>query len=189
MAADLDTKTYDAHYSMGNYYQGSVATAGSSINIVSPAESATNSAALVDAPDSICPKGWKLPVSGINTVTHIAFERNYSFFKLLRAYQYPDSGFVYDGSVGSYRTLMLFGDLNGASQFISKPPIYNVRAGVIHLAAGSLFEAEYSGSYRSATASTKSNMPYYWSSTYALIFPAPTNNQFIVGTSVRCVVR
>ena len=135
VAADSQTKRYDAHYLIGNYYTYGAATAGAGNNLTIADSQITSVNQLVSTSSSICPKGWKLPVSGINTVTHIAFERNYSFFKLLRAYQYPDSGFVYDGSVGSYRTLMLFGDLNGASQFISKPPIYNVRAGVIHLAA------------------------------------------------------
>ncbi len=47
------THEYDPHYLVGNYYQWNTATAGSG-----------GSNGDVNATDSICPKGWKLPTSG-----------------------------------------------------------------------------------------------------------------------------
>ena len=51
---DANNNTYDAHYLAGNYYQWNAATAGTGEYAIS---------ANVDATDSICPKGWKLPTS------------------------------------------------------------------------------------------------------------------------------
>ena len=49
----IDGNTYDAHYLVGNYYQWNAATAGTGASATSSYTNAT---------DSICPKGWKLPI-------------------------------------------------------------------------------------------------------------------------------
>ena len=46
--------TYDAHFLIGNFYQWNAATAGTGGTIDNYA----------NATDSICPKGWRLPISG-----------------------------------------------------------------------------------------------------------------------------
>ena len=53
---DEQAKTYDAHYLVGNYYQWNAATAGTGGSDVF--------LRYQDATGSICPKGWKLPISG-----------------------------------------------------------------------------------------------------------------------------
>ena len=73
---DLETKTYDAHYLVGNYYSYAAATAGSGAELTS----------YVRAPDSICPKGFELPTS----------YRTYdltpgSFYNLLSEYGFVDT--------------------------------------------------------------------------------------------------
>ncbi len=50
ISVDYNSKTYDSHYLLGNYYTHNAATAGSGV-----------SDTVYTAPDSICPKGWKLP--------------------------------------------------------------------------------------------------------------------------------
>lgn len=52
-AVNNDTHEYDPHYLTGNYYQWNTATAGSG-----------GMNGDINARDSICPKGWKLPTSG-----------------------------------------------------------------------------------------------------------------------------
>ena len=94
----ISGNTYNAHYLVGNYYQWNAATAG------------TGGADVVgrDATDSICPKGWQLPISN---------NQNKGFFYLLLdkyglnssynsttitqspLYFHP-SGYVYSGSLG-----------------------------------------------------------------------------------------
>ena len=101
--SSLASNSDNWHYHVGNYYSWKAATAGSG----------TTSITSADAPDSICPKGWRLPTSNSTTA-------NYSFGKLLTAYSYSSSsdsillasplwfvraGYVYNGSLdgqGSY---------------------------------------------------------------------------------------
>lgn len=52
---DKNAKTYDAHYLVGNYYEFNAAVAGTGGNLESG-----------DAAGSVCPKGWKIPLSGNN---------------------------------------------------------------------------------------------------------------------------
>lgn len=67
---DAETRTYDAHYLIGTYYQYLTATAGSAVR--------TKSAL---APSSICPRGWKLPTSAASIGTV-----NNDFAKMLAEY-------------------------------------------------------------------------------------------------------
>ena len=93
---------YDAHYLIGNFYQWNTATAGTGAS-TAMGENAT---------DSICPKGWRLPINS-NTG-----EEAYSYSHLLNAYNLPSSssevdklmvapfyfmrsGYIYDGGIMS----------------------------------------------------------------------------------------
>ena len=62
---DEQSKTYDAHYLVGNYYSFEAATAGTSANAASDS----------DAVGSICPKGWRLPSHGASDITNNDFYR------------------------------------------------------------------------------------------------------------------
>jgi len=53
---------YDAHYLVGNQYQWNTATAGTGASVSS-----------MEANGSICPKGWKLPTSGTNTLGSFSY--------------------------------------------------------------------------------------------------------------------
>lgn len=68
VAANPENKTYDAHYLVGNFYQYNAATG-------------LDTKAGTSAPESICPKGWKLP-----TASTTGFETKGSFAYLLRQY-------------------------------------------------------------------------------------------------------
>lgn len=101
MSFDPVTKTYDAHYLMGNYYTNGAATAGSAIL-------PTTSTTYAVASSSICPKGWKLPSqvkSGKNDVEILA-----------NAY-----GFSTNARVTT----------NGITKDIAEPPLYIYRAGSV----------------------------------------------------------
>ena len=101
--ANDTTKTYDAHYTAGNYYSYTVATTGY-----------TSSSGT--APNSICPKGWQLPPSSGNKSYNTLFTSYGSSNGLLYGAQdirlaplyfvyggYVSSSSLYDaGSVGYY---------------------------------------------------------------------------------------
>lgn len=76
--ADIEAKTYDTHYLLGNYYRLSTATAGSA-----------NLSVVANIDESICAKGWKLPTGlGTQTDYELARSTDKSYSKLLQ-----DSGF------------------------------------------------------------------------------------------------
>lgn len=84
IAANATTQTYDPHYTVGNFYQYNTATAGSSTISNDP----STIAGLSDAKDSICPKGWQLPVSGSWSYPD-TINREDSFYQLIKSYGYP----------------------------------------------------------------------------------------------------
>ena len=98
------TGSYDAHYLVGNYYSFAAATAGSGNNAIKNGE-------IVQ--DSICPKGWKLPLSG-----SIYDSVNGSFYNLLVKYGLTNeiTGVGIDGK-----------DYN-----IAEAPLYFVRSGWVN---------------------------------------------------------
>lgn len=75
-----DGTDYDAHYLVGNYYSWMAATAGQSSNLTTTREGG-------EAPNSICPKGWKMPSKS----------RSGSFEELFASYGSNTSGFAYGG--------------------------------------------------------------------------------------------
>lgn len=102
-ALSPDGTSYDPHYLVGNYYTWESATAGSgsqtnTANTAHGGAGHTDPDFLVDATDSICPKGWQLPKSGTyynynNGVTSLwPYDLIDSFYRLLAAYGYPQTG-------------------------------------------------------------------------------------------------
>lgn len=74
-AVEENSKTYDAHYLLGAFYQRSAAIAGSA-----------------NGTQSICPKGWKLWLNGTNAATS-------DFATLLPLYGFSSSSIVGETSV------------------------------------------------------------------------------------------
>lgn len=70
----------DAHYSVGNYYTYSAATAKTGDSLTGDMDGSSI------ASGSICPKGWTLPKSGVDG--NILSTEN-QFYQLLHAYGYP----------------------------------------------------------------------------------------------------
>ena len=102
----IKDNVYDAHYLVGNYYQWSVATAQSNVS-----ESTVNGQTLLNADDSICPKGWQLPSANVSA-DKVPFNLSNSFYRLAITYQfdkYPEkivlspTYFVRGGVVESFK--------------------------------------------------------------------------------------
>lgn len=109
-AYDEATRTYNAHYLIGNYYQVGAATAGSSTT-----SSTGNSPA-----SSICPKGWRLPrynTSGLDEWKKLLNKAGFTSstssgmmdaagapLYLLRAGLNGANGFTSVGNIGGYLT-------------------------------------------------------------------------------------
>lgn len=181
VAVNLDEKTYDAHYLLGNYYQFNVATAGSGEELIN--QNITALEQLKDAPDSICPKGWQLPVSGQNNIdTMLPFDRVKSFFRMTSAYGYPAAeSYISNGAAASVR----WRDLGLQDPMAA--PIYLVRAGNMVLPDGKISGVGNSALYDSATADqwVTSN---YITLTTTLFYPSFGAYKHF-GIPVRCVAR
>ena len=132
----LTDQTYDAHYLVGNYYQWNTATAGT--GVTTTAATAESDA---DAPDSICPRGWQLPVAGPDDNTTSG-----SFYELLGHYDLTTSSH------------------NGA---IASSPLYLQYSGYIY--QGQIYQAGYTGRYWSSTVSPANHIAYslYFSNSVA----------------------
>ncbi len=181
VAVNLDEKTYDAHYLLGNYYQFNAATAGSGGELIN--QNITAPEQLKDAPDSICPKGWQLPVSGQNNIdTMLPFSRAKSFFRMMLAYGYPATNdYISNGSAASAH----WHDLGLQNPMAT--PIYLVRAGNMVLPDGKISGVGNSALYDSATADQWA-ISNYITFTTTVFFPSfGTHKHF--GIPVRCVAR
>ena len=191
VAADKATKTYDAHYLVGNYYQWNTATAGTGgKDVVSgtPAEGDTDQQLidkLVDAKDSICPANWKLPTAGRNTAATSGqpLDREDSFYRLLLAYGYPKTG-GYEINGGNGYTPIL----KGPNQNISESPIYLTRGGYVNITTGSLRGAGLSGYYWASTAYPSELYAYYLDFNSTNVFPSNNYNRWN-GFTVRCLAK
>ncbi len=127
------TATSDRHFLIGNYYQFNAATAGSGTReLSSPADA--RPADYINAPDSICPKGWRLPIAGEGWYTAQYFN-NDEYYHLLHAYGYPAASDYLDVDSLSAAHLQT-GVINNASQNPTKLPIALVRAGKLNITAG-----------------------------------------------------
>lgn len=109
----ISGSVYNAHYLIGNYYNWNAATAGTGANII---------AADSRASDSICPKGWQLPLNGTTDA-----KIGKSFGNLLISY----------GSLNK---------INAGSQDIRLAPIYLFFTGRV-TGGSSLTETKTNGFY------------------------------------------
>ena len=154
--ADLLTdQTYDAHYLVGNYYQWNAATAGTG----AAASTATSTTGHAEATDSICPRGWQLPIADPNES-----DIDLSFYHLLDQY-----GLAANTNHGA----------------IASSPLYLQYAGYLY--QGAIYQAGYSGHYWSSSTSTDGpvDLSLYFSESvnptdYAL---------YADGFPVRCLAR
>lgn len=185
-AIDAATKTYDAHYLLGNYYSWTAATVAElGAGNFSPDEGKTDPAALRNAQQSICPKGWKLPVSGRNWTTGQPFALDDSFYALLYAYGYPRTGeYTQNGNNGytSYANAEVF-----------DAPLYFTRAGHLEGRGGELRGVASSVSFWSSTLHTDgaadwSTQAYYFVFDGAIFYPAHGAGRYN-GNAVRCLAR
>ncbi len=205
LSVDKNNKTYDAHYLIGNFYQWNAAVASSGTNLTSiDAEQDANK--LKDAPDSICPKGWKLPTTGRNTVTGLPFNRDDSFYKLLLTYEYPNNTTVTNDPIaykawyidnGDAYTKILDGVLgsgNGiAQQNLTLEPMYLNRGGSVNVWTGSYRAANASGVFWSSTAypivsSIHDEVYGFRFNSINNIYPSELTYQ-IYGNPIRCLAR
>lgn len=200
-----DGQQYDAHYLIGNFYTWMAATAGTGAAAndanVNNANAATDPSKLVDATGSICPKGWQLPTSGrsLSESTGWPFDREKSFYRLLRAYGYPETGSV-STNVDNRWTEWVFEEgkrpgnvftaLTGTGKTRADyAPIYYVRSGNINFVHGALRSAGFNGNYWSSTAfPVDSDLAYYLYFETNNIYPVNRAAEY-AGLSVRCVAR
>ena len=154
------TATECQHYHAGNYYNWSAAVASNNTSMLTTE--------YVQAPDSICPKGWKLPQGPTE-------EGDYSDFNdLLAAY-----GIINDGASGSGAFLS-----NGFNN-VRADPLFFVRIG--YVISGYQYSLGATSTYQSSSA--KSSEYAY----YLILKPEEVRPQEYIwryyGHSVRCLAR
>ena len=156
--------TYDAHYTVGNYYQWNTVTAGSSEGQLS------NEQADFIAPSSICPKGWKLPIS--NSLT-----ANGSFGYLLSQY-------------GLASTITGIG-VDAQNYDIALAPLYFVRGGYVYYNSSSpmraVINAGMGGYYWSSVAGHTRGGSYNLDFSTGVI--PSMHGGAVDGTTIRCIAR
>ncbi len=185
--------TYDAHYLIGNYYQFNAATAGTGgKDVVSPESAGTDPNALVNATDSICPRGWELAKAGRNLSDNQPFDLADSVYRLLRAYGYPAVGgyAIQPGSNQSFTTNETY---SHSYRNIAHAPIHFVRNGTLSVQSGSVRFVGFNGSVWASTTPTpsthfRSNGAYAFDMQRQTIFPTLSRNRYF-GLSVRCLAK
>ncbi|MEE0888403.1 MAG: FISUMP domain-containing protein, partial [Candidatus Saccharimonadaceae bacterium] len=150
-----------AHNHVGNYYNWSAAVASNNTGTTAFKTRYNN------APDSICPAGWRLPIARDSVNTAASREWN----ALLLA-----DGIMTSNPGSSYVT-------NGFNN-IRISPLWLVRSG--HIGNGSL-EIGSSGNYWSSTVLSKDNV--YQLAFYPSYISPDSDNNRGVGYSVRCLVK
>lgn len=181
---NLGDKYNQQHELMGNYYQFNTAAAGSGgEEAFSPSSAGTNKDDLVEAQDSICPKGWRLPAAGRNTSTGQPFEREKSFLNLVAAYGYPTTG--YDTSTDHRGWTPV---LTGEYQDLAGAPFNFTKPGYIYLLEGNLAHLQVVGYLWSSTLDANSKVAFDFALFENRVSPAYSDMK-IYGLSVRCVAR
>lgn len=133
------------------YYQFNAATAGTGQDVM--AEQA--------ATDSICPKGWKLPLSG-----SMNDGKNGSFQKLLAAYNVP----------------------NDSGDILLREPLNFTKAGFI-TEGETIGYLSAAGLYWSSVVAEVNRYPYLLDFNAKLANPSGVGYKNLLGLAVRCVVR
>lgn len=195
-ATNVATTAYDPHYLLGNYYTWETATAGGTTRTTTENINSL-SVEFTDAVDSICPKGWRLPTSGRNTAADAGwpYDRTDSFYRLLRAYGYPETGsssdsnslnttaWVRNSPGTAYTTIVGPGKtrLDGA-------PMYFARSGLFIGEDSQVYVPGYAGHYLSST--LRSDQRYYrFLFDENPVYPASEGNLSEDGYSMRCLAR
>ena len=180
---------YDAHYLIGNYYQWGTAVAGTNYIDGRPVVSGSRADPdkLVNTKDSICPKGWKLPVAGGNTKTGQPFVRQDSFVSLFAAYGYPTDNYT-PSSISGYTPF-----LNGENQNPELAPFYYPRSGVVFASYGVMI---YTGMIGSASSSTIAPGAYKFAFTMQIgslsnadVLHTSGDSSRFMAKNVRCMAR
>ncbi len=156
-----EKKWYDEHYLLGNYYSWNTATAGTG---------ETTLADMSYAPESVCPKGWKLPKNDTSVGTFMSYLSTMGFAT-------NSSGQLTGG--------------DGRLKDLQQTPLYMARAGMMNPYDGymiwvgyfSSFWTSMAGKYQ-GTLGVTSYAPHFVN-TYALPFGATYYRFF--GLPVRCV--
>lgn len=174
---------YNSHYLLGNYYQFGATTAGTSLGLQGNPNSATDASKLVNAPGSICPKGWQLPSSGQNLTALEPFKGiPGSFYELYSKYGYSTSKYT----TWENKILLSLGDISK----LVWAPMYFIRSGQIRKEG--LVNLGDDGSYWSSSIApdglANRLILSLDSDTDKTLFPA-YNTTRGTGVSVRCVSR
>lgn len=172
----------DAHYSVGNYYTYSAATAKTGDSLAGNADGSSI------ASGSICPKGWTLPRSGVNG--NILSNDN-QFYRLLRAYGYPVNAATGTGAAGTNTWNLNNGNpytaiTNMAGVRLEEPPLYFTRGGGVYISYGSLRRVGDGRYWASSALAASSALFLYFHATN--IYPADRTPR-AYGFSVRCLAR
>ena len=189
VTVDTANKTYDAHYLVGNYYQWGSATAGTGTADVVSTGAEQNPSKLVDATGSICPKGWRLPQGGQNTVTAQPFDLDDSAYRLLIAYGYPKTG-SYQSNGGTYNIHGIAGTSGTETAYkdMTFSPLRYLSAGYVATWSNSLRDAGANGILWSSTAYVSSDSAYVLHPSRTYIYPSRGLNRH-EGGNIRCLAR
>lgn len=157
---DKDTSgKKEAHYLVGNYYSFNAATAGTGSNITNDDIDGVN-----PAPSSICPRGWKLPVSGTNNaLSNDSISQ--SFGRMLSNQD-------------------ITADKLGAANILGDP-LYFVLGSRLN-ANGTLLNVSARGYYWSSISYSATNA-YYLYFTTSSVYPTTYGNYRRCGFPIRCV--
>lgn len=155
-ACQADSHSDCEHYQAGNYYNFTAATASND----------SSSATSGDAPNSICPAGWRLPKNSANEFANLLVE--YNVISDISSTQYANNG------------------LN----VIRSSPLYFIRSGDVRDGKISS-SAKTQGLYRSST-SSGAYLAYSLHIQTTVVHPA-RNNLYAIGRgsgqSLRCLAR
>ena len=157
-----------AHYKIGNYYNF---TAANAMN-----DSSAFAAQYTVMPNSICPKGWRLP-KGITEGGTVISEFN----KMLKA-QGVTNGEDLAGSTNTGYTANGFNMIRTTGAH--GDPLYFVRSG--HVSSTTLYYAQSAGDYWSSTVTAPGTNGYYLNFYSSGVSPANQDYRR-GGRSVRCV--
>lgn len=174
VSVDPNTKTYDAHYLLGRWYQWNTATAGTGGTLVSPSTSEP-----VNAPSSICPKGWQLPSSEMNTKS-LDPKYGQTFYKLFTNY-----GYKFDNTDGGGR---IYGPNEQNGYNVATAPFYFTRSGIIVISIPVLRYMGYVSDGWTSTAQASSNNSYQLDINSAATYPSLyDHNSRWAGLTLRCL--
>lgn len=185
-SVNTDTRVYDAHYLIGNYYSYNAATAGTGASVSTEGANATS---------SICPKGWELPSAG---ATH---NDENSFYRLLTAQGMTgivslDNGNASLASTVTVKTVSY--DQNGSpiessssmriGEALTTAPLFFVRGGYVYYGDNTLLwlagERSWYWSRSPDTINPSFARNLYFDNSHVL--PSYANGRYL-GLSLRCL--